>query len=941
MFDVDLLELVQPASGWFAIVGIGKDGDVRQKLVATREEADEIIEWYGSQKRNVFFGVAKFATSKSRTKDNVAALRAFWLDVDCGPGKGDVDPETGRADGYEDQTTALQELKRFCKVTGLPTPTLVSSGGGVHAYWALDRDVTRAEWEPVAERLRQVCRAQSFHCDDKVFEVARILRVPGTFNYKKDEPRPVQILLARPPVSFDEFRRVLGAPETQATSLEDFVPTPRQEAVHKSLGYSFKRILKRSRDGNGCAQIWDAFVNQETLGYYEWFYGLSVAARCEDAEQAVHIMSRGHPDYDPALVDEKVATIRKATSCATFKAARPELCEGCQFSGKISGPRDLGRELKLAETDVVEPEAGDDEAEVYVRPKIPLPFYWGQGPGVWLKPAKDDVEAEPMWVYEHDLYVVKRMEDSVEGGVIVMRHHLPRDPVKEFSIPLSKVTQKDELRKALSAQNVVATGKRSDMLMEYIVRSVKDLQYRERAEIMRQQFGWVDNGGRFVLGDQEITAGGNIYSPPSKVTQKLSRFIGPVGSFEKWRDVWALYGEEGLEAHAFAALSAFGSPLMKFLNQTGAVINLFNPRSGTGKTTILNMVNSVYGHPRELRMKEIDTINGKLQWVGILNNLPATMDEMTNVEPKQLSDFLYSLSNGKGKERMMAGSNELRENNTTWQNITVSTANSSFAEKLSLLKNLPEGELMRLIEYPVNLVDSIATTDGKEMFDQVLLNNYGHAGPIYLRYVLNNMEEVMNFCNQMQSKIDRELDLLPKERFWSATMAANISGGILAKRCGLISWDMNRIYKKSCELIERLRSEAPAPLNDVEQVMGDYVYRHMQNILVIEGNLDKRTKMQALPLRTPRGELLIRMEPDTKLMFLLARPFKDYCVKFQINYAETVRRLEEKGRLIHKGPKRISKGTEVNGEPVHCLVFKITDDFINTEEYVKAPEDAD
>ena len=941
MSDVDLLELVQPASGWFAIVGIGKNGDVKQKLVATREEANELVEWYGSQQRNVFFGVAKFATPSSRTKDNVSALRAFWVDVDCGPGKGKIDPATGRADGYEDQSEALRELKRFCTTAGLPVPTLVNSGGGIHGYWTLDRDVSRGEWEPVAERLRQVCRAQNFYCDDKVFEVARILRVPGTFNYKKSEPRPVQLLVARPPVSFDDFRRILGAPQTPAASLDAFVPTPRHEAVHKSIGYSFKRILGRSRDGNGCAQIWDAFVNQETLGYYEWFYGLSVAARCEDADKAVHLMSKGHPDYDPASVDEKVATIRKATSCATFKAARPELCEGCQFNGKISGPRDLGRELKLAETDVVEPTAEDDTTEVYTRPKIPLPFYWGQGPGIWLKPPKDDAEVEPMWVYEHDLYVVKRMEDPIDGGVIVMRHHLPRDPVKEFSIPLSKVTQKDELRKVLAGQNVMATGKRSDLLMEYVVRAVKDLQYRERAEIMRQQFGWVDNGGRFVLGDQEITAGGNIYSPPSKVTQKLSRFIGPAGSFEKWREVWDLYGAEGMEKHAFAALSAFGSPLMRFLNQTGAVINLFNSRSGTGKTTVLNMVNSVYGHPKELRMKEIDTINGKLQWVGTLNNLPATMDEMTNVDPKALSDFLYSLSNGKGKERMMSGSNELRDNNTTWQNITVSTANSSFAEKLSSLKNVPEGELMRLIEYPIGLVDNIDMSHAKEMFDRVLLSNYGHAGPIYIRYALNNMEEVINLCNQMQAKIDRELGLLPKERFWSATMAANIAGGILAKRCELITWDMNRIYRESCALIEQLRSENPTPLNDVEQVMGDYLYRHMQNILVIEGNLDKRTKMQALPLRTPKGELLIRIEPDTKLMFLIARPFKDYCVKFQINYAETIRRLEEKGRLIAKGPKRISKGTEVNGDPIHCLVFKLAEDFINTEEYAKATEDAD
>ena len=467
------------------------------------------------------------------------------------------------------------------------------------------------------------------------------------------------------------------------------------------------------------------------------------------------------------------------------------------------------------------------------------------------------------------------------------------------------------------------------------------MQYKEKAEIMRQQFGWADNYSRFVLGDQEITADGNIYSPPSKATQSLARHIGPVGSFEKWKEVWSLYGQPGMEAHAFAALSAFGSPLLRFLNQTGAVINLFNPKSGTGKTTILNMVNSVYGHPRELRMKEIDTTNSKLQWVGILNNLPATMDEVTNATAEEYSDLLYALSNGKGKERMLAGSTELRENNTTWQNITVSTANSSFAEKLSVLKSHPEGELMRLFEYPIGLVDALTSTEAKNMFDRVLFENYGHAGPIFLRYVLSNVEHVAALCERIQTKIDRELGLVPKERFWSATIAVNIVGGMVARRCKIIDWDIDPIYLWACDRVERLRLENDAPLSGGEQVIGDYMYRHIQNILVVDDKGDRRTNMPSLPKREPKGELLIRIEPDTKLMFIVSRAFKEYCVKYQINYTETLRKLEEKGRLVARGTKRISKGMSVVGDPVHCLHFKIDDDFLNVEDYSDPTGDGD
>lgn len=946
MQQPDLLDLVQPAKGWFAIVGIkgaGKNADVRQELVATREEADVLVERYVSAGRNVFFGVAKYASGSNRTKENVQALKAFWLDIDCGPSKAEVNPDTQRPDGYADQRAGLMALKAFCKTVGLPTPTLVSSGGGIHAYWPLEEEISRRDWEPVAERFKEVCRTQNFYVDDKVFEVARILRVPGTFNFKEEEPRPVQIVHVGETTTLEEMRSILGVrAKAQATIFDDdYKPSPRQEAIQRSIGYSFKRIMKRTVNGDGCNQLLHAFNNQATLGYYEWFYALSVAAMCEDADKAIHVVSQGYPDYDHDEVVKKAATIKKATSCAKFRSVNPELCDGCPHFNKILGPKQLGKELREAGDEPVFVETPKGEVEEIVIPKYPFPFYRGEGGGIWRKPPKDDPEADPILIYDKDFYVVKRMNDSTDGDMALFRLHLPQDGMREFAISMGKVTQKDELRKLLAANGVYIYGKRFEILMEYVVKSAEELQYREKAEIMRQQFGWADGDSRFVLGDQEITVDGNIYSPPSKTTSRLAKFIGPVGSLDKWKEVWKLYGEPGMEAQAFAALSAFGSPLLKFLNQTGAVINLFNSRSGTGKTTILNMVNSVYGHPKELRLKEKDTSNGKLQWVGILNNLPATMDELTNATPKEYSDFLYELSNGKGKERMLAGSNELRENNTTWQNITVSTSNSSFAEKLSVLKNNPEGELMRLIEYPIGLVEVVNTAHSKNLFDQVLFANYGHAGPLYLRYVLVNMEYVRKKCLQMQAKVDRELQLAPKERFWSATIAVNIVGGMLARACGLIDWDMERIYRWACGLIDRLRLETTAPLDDVNQVIGDYLYRHMQNILVVDDMADRRTNMQALPKREPKGELLIRIEPDTKMMFIIAKPFKEYCVKYQINYNDTLNKLTEQGRLVERKGKRLSKGMSVVGEPVHCLWFKLTDDFISVEEYAKEPEPED
>jgi len=945
MQQPDLLTLVQPAEGWFAITGIkgtGKNADVRQELVATREEADALIERFVQAGRNAFFGVAKYKTGDNRTKENVLGLKAFWLDVDCGPAKAEPDPKTGRPDGYVDQKAGLEALRSFCKNVGLPTPTLVNSGGGIHAYWPLEETVPRRDWEAVAERFKEVCRTQNFYVDNAVFEVARVLRVPGTFNFKQEEPRPVEFIHVGKPTTIKAMREALGVKKQASIFDDDFEMSPRQKAMMSGVGYSFKKIMKRTAMGDGCNQLLHAYEHRDSIIYHEWFYALSVAAMCEDADTAVHMMSNGHPDYDPETVDKKVATIRKATSCAKFRSVNPALCDGCPHFDKITGPKELGKVVKESSEDFVEVEVEPGVVEQIDIPKFPFPFYRGEDGGVWRKPPKDaPPETEPAMVYGNDFYVVKRMHDPGEGDSALMRLHLPQDGLREFVVPMSKVTQKDELRKTLSSNGVYSYGKRFESLMEYVLLSAENLQDRQKAEIMRQQFGWVEGNSRFVLGDQEITVEGNIYSPPSKATSKLAKFIGPKGTLDNWKEVWALFGLEGMEPQAFAALSAFGSPLLRFLNQTGAIINLFNPRSGTGKTTILNMVNSVYGHPKELRLKEIDTMNGRLQWVGVLNNLPPTMDELTNATPKEYSDLLYILANGKGKERMLAGANELRENNTTWQSITVSTSNSSFAEKLSVLKDNPEGELMRLIEYPIGLVDAINTAHAKNLFDQVLYANYGHAGPIYIRHLLANLEQVQDNCLAMQAKIDKELELLPKERFWSATFAANLQGGLFAKQCGLIDWDMTRIYDWSCKKIEKLRTETEAPLDGPEQAVGDYLYRYMQNILVVNDAADRRTNLPSSPIREPRGELLIRIEPDTKMMFFIAKAFKEYCVKYQINYNQTLDKLEQQGRLVKRAGKRLSKGMAVSGDNIHCLWFKLAEDFVSVEDYAKADAEDD
>jgi len=947
MTDTDLLTLVQPPDGWFAIVGIkgtGADLKRQQHLVETREEVDAIAKRLVRGKWNVFFGVAKYKTDTGRTKDNVQALRSFWLDIDCGPKKALPNPKTGRPDGYVDQATGLLALRQFCKTIGLPKPILVNSGRGIHVYWPLTHDVTREEWEPVASRLRDLCLKHGLIVDPVVFEVARILRIPGTLNFKDDPPKQVEIISSADPVDFAEFRKLLGVKESKLMEVPQRSRSNLSEKLQDNSVSRFSKIMKRSIKGDGCQQLLSAYEDRADLSEVRWFDALSVAKFCVDRDTAIQKMSHGHPDYDPAKALEKTKHIMGPHNCSTFERNNPGGCYGCPYLGKIKNPIVLGKELVESEAEdgeYVVPEKGEDDVPQDVRiPEFPFPFVRGKRGGIYLKP--DGEETEPTLVYEHDLYLVKTMTDPKDGDVLVMRLHLPKEGVREFTITQKQaVGDAAELRKVLASKGVAATEKQFKMIILFVTMSLKAIQYKRKAELMRMQFGWADNDTKFIIGDREVTYDGVFHSPPSSATKELAERMHPMGSYEKWQQVFNLYGRPGLEPHAFAALCAFGAPLFKFTGQSGAIMNVIHPNSGTGKTTILHMCNSVWGHPRDLCAIKGDTANAKTMQLGIHNNLPFCVDEITNMPATQLSEMAYNMSQGRGKNRMKASTNELRMNNTTWQTISLCSSNASFYEKLSTIKNNPDGEMMRLLEYKIEYADAIPTDYAKEMFDHQLLENYGHAGEIFIQWVINNLEEVKNTLKVVQAKIDRELKLTQRERFWSSEVTANITGGMIARRLKIIDWDMGRIYQWATGLINETRKDVEPPHTSMTAVLGDYLNRHIQNILVVNDEVDSRSNLQALPILEPRGPLLARFEPDTKRLYVDYKHFREDCIKSQLNFKEIMAGLKKSGALIKTDSKRMSKGMKINSLPTYVLILDTNvGDFLDMESFVAESEDA-
>jgi hypothetical protein len=122
---------------------------------------------------NIYFGVAPRTTAGKGDRQHCAGLNCLYCDIDF-----KLTPED----------IARDVLRNFC----LPPSAIVETGGGIHGYWLLSDFLKFPEhFEQARSLLRRLCI--TLGADIAAAEPVRILRFPGTSNFKYDPPRPVRI----------------------------------------------------------------------------------------------------------------------------------------------------------------------------------------------------------------------------------------------------------------------------------------------------------------------------------------------------------------------------------------------------------------------------------------------------------------------------------------------------------------------------------------------------------------------------------------------------------------------------------------------------------------------------------------------------------------------------------------------------------------------------
>lgn len=190
---------------------------------------------------DTYFGVnparARRGGNERARLDDIAALNCFYAEFDAK--HYDQDIEQGKR----------LAARQIAQVSLTPS-VIVDSGGGYHCYWLFDDPRPVTDQKERARLTDIQARWVPFVGGDlDAKDLARVLRVPGTYNYKYDPPREVVFVKA----DFDQlyyledFTAILPKPEPME---QGAASTPARQELPANLDRWLERAMQRGGGRN-------------------------------------------------------------------------------------------------------------------------------------------------------------------------------------------------------------------------------------------------------------------------------------------------------------------------------------------------------------------------------------------------------------------------------------------------------------------------------------------------------------------------------------------------------------------------------------------------------------------------------------------------------------------------------------------------------------------
>ena len=908
------LDRVLPQSGgdYYSNYGIFKKLSQSAPLATIDDLASRIHE-RSLKKENVYFAVGVF--EGSRTIEGAREKKALYLDLDCGEGK-----------GFPSKPAAVKELSRFCKEAGVPFPNIiVDSGNGIHCYWTLKVPIPLTEWQPLAVALKELCVVHKFAADSPITaDAARILRVPGTYNYKNpSNPIPCRVLKANPEDYATEIlvaalNPCMSKPSTalvgtvDADDLSAYLEQGSQRRL-ASLMVEECVALRHTRDTGGAGQagqLWHKFIH--------------LLAFTEDGAEYIHEISNKHDQYDPGATEArfKYSVGRKdvvgPTLCTTIEGFLPSKCEACPYRGSIKTPLMLGKT--------------EDSF---------LPLGWKMNKEGIFKPSKFDdkgIAIEWVRVLPYMFTNVELYSTAFGNGLQFLAHNGPR---KHSALVLGVDMADDSrvLSRSLMMDRIMLTDTEVQEFKRIMIPWMRRMEMvREAKPAPLTGLGWMTTGEKvgFANGRVIFMEDGTV-SPVSGVDRTLAKEYSPRGEVKPWKDAAEAVLADNCHSIQAAVLTAFAAPLLNFTGVSGVMLSLHSRDSGTAKSSALRVAQAVWGDPVRGVNALNDTANSMAKKFGFLNNLPAYWDEVRmRDEVRNFVRMVFQLGQGKEKQRLTASA-KMQEMGT-WSTITTIATNEPVLDHVDAIANNTNAGRLRVFEVDVPVRPLKDATVPFKLRD--LANNFGHIGEDYSAWLAKNHRDVDSLVQRLQTRVVKDMHATNDERYWIALTASLLAAAHIANRRGYVNFDIRPFQVWLYEQFQNQRKNAGAQYIPIEQrvveAVIDFADKMRDQFLVVEHATTKAQKhVGQIFIQPPIREFLGLLAIKDKILRVKKAAFRDWLYESQKESpSEIIEKLKELGAAEHKASVSAGIANTVNArvtvldiDLTHASFAPVLDDF--------------
>lgn len=432
--------------------------------------------------------------------------------------------------------------------------------------------------------------------------------------------------------------------------------------------------------------------------------------------------------------------------------------------------------------------------------------------------------------------------------------------------------------------------------------------------------------------------------------------IKSVGNFENIREMFNRLLETDSPALPLLMLGA-SATILSYSNKAwdthiyNFVVHLLGT-SSSGKSTVAKAIASFGGSPEGADgffMSYLGTNNAIVKMVTSVHGVPIAIDEFSaSGYRKDWSNFIYTLSNGYGKERCKAGGKDLEEQET-FENVFVSTGEMSLSSKCSHLEGL-QARLIEIdndLEYSLGCSKFTQSAEESDYIKTVVSENYGILTPLIVKELFANSDTYnsrrkfwIQVCKEKYQKDSFILNI--SDRIFEYIAIIMVSAEVMQVVLKL-TFDLNRFFDYYYFYFIERKAEDGNLWEKVYEVVQRMIFDNRKRLVY----LNTKNGVPRLEDEQVGYEIDLSSYPDRDRHKDAEGNYCDFLFAFPISFVEkyfmergyddlkTKMKILKKQKLIKYGSSGCKYNLDVEGIPTPTYAFWFKCSHANDTEYIR------